>query len=107
MSEYTLDERTSADGTVIKTVSESYDEGFRSGLLWPNAWNYIPGGPFVYGHERFDDVRMQTFVKASKAAAKAWNDGWAEGNRYKQVIKKYVNLPSWDDVNLYKLYVSK
>jgi hypothetical protein len=96
--EFTLEERTFASGTIIPTVEESYNQGFKSGFFWPDKWDYHPGGPWVYSGSPWADKRSQTWAKASAEASKAWHKGWDEGNRSKQMVRQVgIHLSSWGD----------
>lgn len=98
-----MEERTFANGTIIPTIEDSYNQGFKNGFFWPDEWNYHPGGPSVYSGSYWSDDRQKTWAKASTEASKAWHKGWTEGNRSKQMVRKVgINLPAWTDVTEFR-----
>jgi len=98
---FSLAERTFANGDIIPTSEESYDKGFESGLLWPDAWENHgkPGGPYVYTADCWAPRTHHIWAQASRAAHQAWMKGWEDGHRSKTHVRKCgVELPAWKKV---------
>lgn len=95
--EHSLENRTFPSGTVIPTKKESFNQGFTSGFFWPDAWAYVPGGPFVFRDER--DSKFLPQATASQDAHNEWMKGWWQGQAFKKLAKeKKYKFPSWDNV---------
>lgn len=103
--EYTLAERTYASGTVIPTVKESYDDGYRTGFFWPDPWesHARPGGPGYYNdsYSYKENKQRKIWELASRAAHDAWHKGYRNGHEAKLFLKQYgITLPQWASIEL-------
>ena len=78
------------------TENKSFDEGFSSGLNWPDAWmtHPKPGGPWVPS-AGYDDKSRAANAKAS-AERKAWLEGWEKGLAEKISTGRINPLPGTD-----------
>lgn len=65
-------------------VQKAHDDGFKSGLNWPDAWmtHGKPGGPWVpssgFSFCRNPDKARETYNQLY-AENKAWRDAWEKG----------------------------
>lgn len=84
--------------TVALTIEEEFWLGHRTGLLWPDAWQHVPGGPFV--HREYQErliggfPRFYALTQYSKALHDAYMQGWHSGFQL-QYVQRYGSLPSW------------
>lgn len=93
--EHSLKNRTFPSGTVIPTKRESFDKGFTSGFFWPDAWAYVPGGPFIFNDR---DPRFFPQASASRDAHEAWMKGWWQGQALKKLTKeKKYQFRAWEN----------
>jgi hypothetical protein len=59
-------------------IIAAYNDGFKSGLNWPDAWmnDAAPGGPWVpYGY----DAKTNAAAIVARAENEAWRNGWKAG----------------------------
>ena len=65
-----------------KAIQTAYDDGFKSGLNWSDAWmnHGHPGGPWVpsVGY-RLNDPKWLAICEQAVAENKAWLKGWEAG----------------------------
>lgn len=69
-------------------VQESYDDGYKTGLEWPEKWNHRPGGPFVFSADYKDTVEWKQKARLSADKNKAWLRGWDDGKKKQDELKK-------------------
>jgi hypothetical protein len=62
-----------------EAIQKAHDDGFRSGLNWPETWmaHGKPGGPFVTS-AGYDEKSRAMHAQLS-AERTAWCKGWEEG----------------------------
>jgi hypothetical protein len=86
--------RVFPSGHVMDTVEAAYDEGFTTGLTWPDKWEpSVPGGPHVFTDDPFGGC--SALAKHSRAVNEAWRHGWRVGHTKKVALGGSVALPSW------------
>lgn len=84
-------------------ILESFKDGYDSGYQWPDAWNYRPGGPWVFscrGHH-LNSSRCEFCEKAELSSIKhnAWMTGWDIGNTQKIKEGRHVSVPTKEEID--------
>lgn len=60
-----------------KSIHDSYQDGYTSGLKWTNNWK--PGGPWVPSLGISPTEGRKLIVAQAEAEKKAWLEGWEDG----------------------------
>lgn len=58
-------------------IQESYRYGYETAKIWDKNW--IPGGPWIYVADIYDNEYKQHRAKFSQAYHQAWKEGWEKG----------------------------
>jgi hypothetical protein len=75
-----------------KKIAEKWDDGYRNGINWPDAWetHAEPGGPYIYGTGHNSNKALHEQSKAENAA---WREGWKKGHYVKISTGRKNPLP--------------
>jgi hypothetical protein len=75
---------------------EQYINGYETGLNWPDKWesNKNPGGPWVYGYDKWDIKHYPEYVAKAKQSSeenRVWKIGWKQGHEEKWRLRNLQN----------------
>lgn len=73
--------------------SKKYDEGYETGLNWPDIWENHgkPGGPYISSN--YIQGQGWRYNQKSREENQDWCRGWEDGHKEKLKTKRSNGLP--------------